>query len=196
MPALIETQLLVQIGQFEPSHVFSWLQIMYKVIYIHIEVYQELTDSQLKRQVTRLIEQGAWVLFSPARLNSAEQAIYQAHVVMLTQAWLAENDQRLQRGQPISLLTQPSTLATVAASLTWNIPTVCSDNTELTQLIAQHRLQVTDGQRPSRRIEVVNALQLSRKLAQRHLITPKIAHQFYQHTILEQPLPPQVDTQL
>jgi len=189
MTALIETQLLIQMAQFQASHVIGWLQNLYKVVYIHIDVYQELTDGQLKRQVTRLIMRGDWVIFSPARLSATEHALYQAHLVMLTSAWLTTNQQALQRQQPISLLTQPSTLATLAANLTWDIPIICSDNPELTDFINHQDLKVNDhSKRPSRRLQQVTALQLSQQLAQRHLITPAVARLFYEQTRLFQPL--------
>lgn len=140
-----DSNMLIFAVDFQKNNILEWMNLLYDDIYIHIEVYNELLTSSIKKTVRSFINEKQWTLFDPSDssyLTKAEQEIYRNRLADVTESFQRMNLNRLKEGRPFKTVSNFGEIATITACLMINAKVICSNDFDIRTIVTQEDFRV------------------------------------------------------
>lgn len=139
----IDSNMIIFAADFQKDNVLHWITRIYPIVYIHIDVYEELLSLETKSKVDELINDGIWLLFNPSELSETEQLIYKQWIIDVKEAFSQMNVHRIADGKPIKTVSNIGEIATIVACMMIGAGIICSNDFDIRTVIEQENYQVT-----------------------------------------------------
>lgn len=146
----MDSNMIFYASSFKKENIFDWINQLYSNIYIHIEVYNELLNAEMKRTVNTYIESNQWILFDPIEeetLSIVERDIYNQLLEDVTDAFSELNANRLKNGKFPKNVSNLGEIATITACMMVEARIICSNDFDIRSVVEQENYRIEiDGE--------------------------------------------------
>jgi predicted nucleic acid-binding protein len=145
----VDANILIHAATFKSANVFSWIDSLYKEIYIHQEVLEELLISDVRKTVEGYIAQGQWNLFNPDDENALtddEYAIYESFLNDMRQAFVDLDNKKIKENRPLKHTNDLGEIHSLAAALLLGASIICSNDYDIKEVIQDTPIYVTNDE--------------------------------------------------
>lgn len=149
----IDSNMLIFAADFKKENILEWMDSLYDEIYLHIDVYEELLTSSIRKKVETFAREKQWVIFDPFDTNfltKPQQDIYRNRLMDVKDAFHRMNMVRIKNGQRVKTVSNLEEMATLAACMMINAQIICSNDFDIRTLIEQedYRIMIDQQELP------------------------------------------------
>lgn len=144
--AFIDANILIYAHSYKNVDAFEWINQLYKDIYSHKMVLDELLMSGVREKVASFIENEIWTLFDPddeTHLSEEMYSIYNAYVRDVQEAFRELDIKKEKEGRPLKNTNDLGEIHCLAAALLLNATIICSNDHDIKEVIADTPLKIT-----------------------------------------------------
>lgn len=141
----IDSNMLIFAAEFQKENVFEWMNNLYDIIYIHIDVYNELITSSIKDIVDSFVVEQQWTVFNPSDqsiLSEVEQEIYANRLSDVKDAFHQMNLNRISVGKKAKTVSNIGEIATITACMMINARVICSNDFDIREVVQQEDYKI------------------------------------------------------
>lgn len=137
--AFIDANILIYAGSFQKDDVFEWISLVYREIYIHVEVFNELRVSSIKSKVEKYLASGKWILFDPfdEKFLPDEDMydLYSVYVDEMREAFYQLDVKKGIEGRRIKNTNDLGEIHSLAAAMLLGAHIICSNDFDIAEVI-------------------------------------------------------------
>lgn len=158
--SFIDTNIFLYALAYQKEDILTWIDSVYRNIYVHIDVLEELEIYTERTRIEAFIVQHNWTLFDPGSLPERDYEMYSLLRSQVADNMLALTENRRNEGLAVKHTANTGEISILAACLLINGNIICSNDGDVRDVIAQEQYQVLDmatqQDRPIRQEDLVD----------------------------------------
>lgn len=134
----VDTNILIHADAYGLENVFEWIDSLYKEVYIHQMVLDEILQESARQKVYHYIEARHWHLFNPDDekcLSDELYEVYESYVDEMKQAFRKLDQKKHEQGRRLKGTNDLGEIHCLAAALLLSATIICSNDSDIQEII-------------------------------------------------------------